>query len=123
MKNRKLYKRIKEGVIVGAGSGLVAGMIFMGSANAVIAEGVESQGTAYTENTGMHVMHRWNSQGKISALASNLGLDQSYIKQELKSGKTLKAILQENNLTPVELDKAFNGKSRHKSWRKHSIQS
>lgn len=124
MKNKKTrYKRIKERFIVGASSGIMAGMIFIGSANTVLAEGVDFNTPAYTQSVskGMHMMRKWNSKAKISALTNNLGLDKSYIDEELKSGKNIKQILSENGVDTTQLDKAFNGKSRHKSWKKHSI--
>ena len=125
MKNKKnRYKRIKESFIVGASSGLMAGMIFIGSANSVFAEGVDLNTPAYTQNIsskGMHMMRKWNSKSRISALTNNLGLDQNYVNEELKSGKNIKQILSENGIDTTQLDKAFNGKSRHKSWKKHNI--
>ncbi len=126
MKNKRYnrYKRIKDRFIVGASGGLVAGMIFMGSANTLLAEGVDSATSKYQSipsSTGMHLMRKWNSRSKIGALANNLGFDSSFVKEELKSGKNLKQILQESGLDTTQLDKAFNGKSRHKSWKKHSI--
>jgi len=129
MKSKKYnrYKRIKESFIVGASGGLVAGMIFMGSANTALAEGAETRTSYYqslgANSTGMHLMRKWNSRTKIEALASNLGLDQRLVSQELKSGKNLKQILLESGLDTTELDKAFNGKSRHKSWKKHTIKN
>ena len=64
---------------------------------------------------GMHMMHRWNSTTKVSSLATHLGLDSALVKQELKSGKTLKQILQENGIVPGQLQKAFENsdKKRH----------
>ncbi len=125
MKNKKnRYKRIKESFIVGASSGLMAGMIFIGSANTVLAEGVDLNTPGYSEgvsSTGMHVMHKWNSKARINALTNNLGLDPAYVNEELKSGKNIKQILQESGVDTTQLDKAFNGKSRHKSWKKHNI--
>lgn len=122
-KNKKnRYKRIKDGFMVGAGGGLVAGMIFISSANTALAEVVNIPNyTKSAATTGMHIMHRWNSKPKISALVSTLGLDQETVNAELKSGKTIKQILIENGLDTSVLDKALNGRSRHKSWKKYQI--
>ncbi len=100
----------------------MAGMIFIGSANTVLAEGADLNIPSYSESvpSGMHVMHKWNSKSRISALASNLGLDQSYIDEELKSGKTVKQILQESGVDTTKLNKAFNKKG-NKSWKKNSL--
>ncbi len=122
MKNKKTrYRRIKERFIVGASGGLMAGMIFIGSANTVLAEGADLK-SSYSQSatSGMHVMHKWNSKSRVNALASNLGLEQSYIDEELKSGKTVKQILQENGVDTTKLNKAF-GKNKNKSWRKNHI--
>lgn len=125
MKNKKnRYKRIKESFIVGASSGLIAGIIFIGSANTALAESLDFRTSSYSQNIsykGMHIMRKWNSRSRISALANNLGLDQTYISEELKSGKNIKQILSENGVDTSQLNKAFNSRSRHKSWKKHNI--
>ncbi len=122
MSKKNRYKRIKDKFIASAGGGLVAGMIFIGTANTVLAETVRSSPN-YPKNsvTGMHIMRKWNSKPRISALASNLGLDQGLVNEELKAGKSLKQILSENGLDAVSLDKAFNSGSRHKSWKKYPL--
>lgn len=123
MSNKKnRYKRIKDRFIASAGGGLVAGMIFIGSANTVLAETVNIQSySRMATTTGMHVMRRWNSRQRINTLVNTLGLDQSVIDEELKSGKNIKQILAENGVATSSLDNAFNAKSRHKSWRKYQI--
>lgn len=123
MRNKKTrYRRIKERFLVGASGGLMAGMIFIGSASTVLAEGTDLRASSYSQSitSDMHVMHKWKSKSRINALASNLGLDQDYIDQELKSGKTLKQILQENGVDTAKLNKAFNKKG-NKSWKKNSL--
>ena len=51
MKNKKnRYKRIKESFIVGASSGLMAGMIFIGSANTVFAKTADLNTSKYSQN-------------------------------------------------------------------------
>ena len=121
MKNKKYdkYRKIQRTIIAGASSGIVAGMLLMGTASTALAEATDLSVPAYTENTakGMHLMHRWNSTKKASSLGVHLGLDRAKVKQELKSGKTLKQILQENGIVPDQLQKAFenSGKKRHNS--------
>lgn len=95
--------------MAGASSGIVAGMFLVGS-NVAFADTTNYSAPAYTQNTsanGMHMMRRWNSKGKINTLATQLGLDPNEIRNELKSGKTLKQILQENGIVPGQLQKAF----------------
>ncbi len=124
MKNKKInrYKQIKDRVIAGAGGGLVAGMIFMGSANTVLADTISYRNQPkQSASTGMHVMRRWNSRSKIDGLVNMLGLDQNIVQDELKSGKSIKQILLDNGLDTGSLDQALNGKSRHKSWKKYTI--
>lgn len=122
MSNKKnRYKRIKDKFIASAGGGLVAGMIFMGTANSALAETVSFSNYPKSSVTGMHVMRRWNSKPRINTLINTLGLDESFVKDELKSGKSIKQILVENGISTDSLDKAFNGKSRHKSWKKYQI--
>ena len=109
---------MKKTLIAGASTGIVAGMILMGGAKTTFAETTDTSTPSYTqqENTkGMHMMHRWNSSTKASSLAAHLGLDPALVKQELKSGKKLKQILQENGIVPGQLQKAFENspKKRH----------
>ncbi len=121
-KQKNRYHRIKDGFIASAGGGLVAGLIFIGSANTALAETVSIPSyTKVSTTTGMHIMRRWNSKKRISSLANTLGLDQAVINDELKSGKNLKQILLEHGVATSSLDKAFNGASRHKSWKKYQI--
>ena len=122
MRNNK-YKRMKKAVMAGASSGIVAGLLLMGSTSPVTAEAADYSVPAYTQSattTGMHMMHRWNSPTKINALATSLGLDQTEVTAELKSGKNLKQILQENGIVPEQLGKAFS-RSAHrigsKNWK------
>ncbi len=121
----KRYKRIKDSIMVGAGTGIVAGMILMGTGSAALAEGVETGVPAYSQNasnTGMHIMHRWNSPTKVSSLASSLGLDREAVREGIKSGKTLKQVLQDNGIVPSQIQKAFGEERGHKKgWRKNVI--
>lgn len=108
----KRYKRMKKAIIAGASSGILAGMILMGS-NTAMAETSDLAIPAYTQSTsgrGMHLTHRWNSSGKAVSLASGFGLDKDMVKSELKSGKTMKQILQENGIVLTGL--------KHKKSRK-----
>lgn len=121
-KEKNRYRRIKARFIASAGGGLVAGMIFMGSANTVLAEtfNVPSY-TKVSTTKGMHAMRRWNSRSRINSLANTLGLDPSEINQELNSGKSLKQILADHGVATSSLDKAFTSESRHKTWKKYKI--
>ena len=124
MKNiRNKYRRVKRTLIAGAGTGIMAGMLLMGVSNTALAETLDYSAPAYTQNattTGMHMMRRWNSAKKVSGLAKHLGLDPATVTAELKSGKTVKQILQENGIVPGQLGKAFGSKMVHKGkiWKK-----
>lgn len=117
------FKKIRKNLLIGASSGLVAGVLFVSNASRVNAQVVDSYNPRTHQSSsvsGMHVMRRWNSKAKIGALASNLGLDPNIIQEEIKSGKTLKQVLQENGIDTNSLGKAFNKKS-NKSWRKNTF--
>ncbi len=117
----KRYKRVKKAIIAGASSGIVAGMILMGSGNTAFAETSDLSIPAYTQNAsanGMHFTHKWNSVGRAGVIASGLGLDKEQVKQELKSGKTMKQILQEHGIVLNNVDKNANNKHHAKGWRK-----
>lgn len=113
MKQNK-YRRVKKTLIAGASSGIVAGMIIMGvSGNTAFAQTQENSPPAFTQDAnikGMHMMRRWNSPAKAGSLAGSLGLDKAEISQELKAGKTMKQILQEHDIVPGEIQKAFEAK-------------
>jgi hypothetical protein len=117
----KRYKKMKSTLLSGASTGIVAGMLLVGTANTAFAE-TDYKVPAYSQNatvSGMHMMHRWNSKTKINSLASHLGLDQSEIQSELKAGKTLKQILQEHGIVPGQLGAAYgSGKRLDKKWNK-----
>lgn len=103
------YKKLKNRLIPLAGGSIMAGMMLLGGST-VFADTID-QVPAYSQKTvpsGMHMMRRWNSTVKVEALAKSLGLNSSDIKQELKSGKSLKQIILENGITPYELQSAFN---------------
>lgn len=115
MKNTK-YKRLKRVIWSGASSGVVTGLIIMGVASPAIAETAENSVPTYTQNTQvspMHMMRRWNSPSKAMSLATSLGLDPTQVSSELKAGKNLKQILQENGIVPDQLHKAFSNKKSH----------
>lgn len=123
MKNKK-YKRMKKALMVGASSGIVAGMFLVGSSTVFADTTADYSVPAYTQNTsptGMHMMRRWNGKAKVSALANQLGLDLSAVSHELKSGKTLKQILQENGIVPGQLQKALTSKKSARSWRNQNM--
>lgn len=117
------YNRMRKTILASAGTSIVAGMLLIGGANTALAEGAEVIIPAYTQNsiaTGMHMMHRWNSPRKINSLAVHLGLDPAKVREELKSGKTLKQILQENGIVLGQIQKAFeNNHKMMRGWKKN----
>jgi hypothetical protein len=122
MSNKKYYKRMKRTLMAGAGTGIMAGMIFV-SSNTALADTETQIVPPYSQNTshtGMHMMRRWNSPAKVNALASSLGLDKEEVALELKSGKNLKQILQDNGIVPGQIQKALTTKrgSSNKNWKK-----
>jgi len=106
---------MRNRLIAGASTGILAGMIFM-AGNTVFAEtnDLSSPSNTSTAPSGMHFMHRFNSETRAGSLATTLGLDKAQIKQELKSGKTMKQILQEHGIVPDQLHKAFTRKNSSK---------
>ncbi len=104
---------MKKRILLGASSGILAGMMWMGSGTAYAETQDYASPTEITSNPkGMHLMHSWNSSPKVGKLAASLGLDTATVKEELKSGKTLKQILQDNGIVPDQLQKAFTVKSK-----------
>ena len=125
MSSKKYDKfiKVKKAIVASASGGIMAG-ILIASAGNVYAETVDSPSFSYSSNvSGMHLMHKWNSPAKINSLAGHLGLDSEKIKAELKDGKTLKQILQENGIAPEQLGKAFttNKKSQAKRLMKQNF--
>lgn len=127
MKNnsyKNKYRRLKKVIWAGASTGVVTGLILMGTTNAALADTVDSSQPAYSQETrvpAMHMMRRWNSLSRASSLAVSLGLDPQAVTEELKSGKPLKQVLQENGVDSSQLQKAFAGrKSQNKRlWKKN----
>jgi len=111
-KGNRRFKKMSEKMWYGASKGLLAGIMIFG-ANTTFAQ----VGADYTplyeydsgKVSGMHIMHRFNSLPKINALANQLGIDSNAIKEGLKSGKTLKQILQEYGITMDEIHRAYSG--------------
>lgn len=125
MKDKKYYKAIKNTIITSAGTGIMAGMLLVGG-NTAYAEAHDMPVQAYSQNaagTGMHIMHKWNSVTKINSLAGSLGLDKAKVAEEVKNGKTLKQILQDNGIVPSQIQKAFVNKKQHekKGWKKNAV--
>ena len=111
---------MKKVLFAGASSGIVASMLLTGSSTVFADTVADYSVPAYTQNTspkGMHMMHRWNGASKATSLANQLGLDPSLVKDELKSGKKLKQILQENGIVPEQLQKALTSKKSSKTWK------
>ena len=121
--SKKKLRKLGKKLLVGASSSIVAGLLIAGTATNVFADTTDySPNTTYEQSageTGMHMMHRWNSGAKAGGLAVQLGLDKQKIKQEIKSGKTLKQVLQDNGIVPGQLQKAFSSK-KQKGWRKNN---
>jgi hypothetical protein len=111
MKYKKYMKKMKRSLLVGASGGLLAGVLLAGAGTAY-AESADyaapQASIASTTIPGMHMMRRWNSGAKAGGLAAKLGLDKAEMRQEMKSGKTLKQILQEHGIVPDQLYKAFS---------------
>ena len=84
---------------------ILTGMIVMGAGTAFAQTPSDYVPPVQTSRnaSGMHTMHRFKSQAKIQAVVSGLGLSRSTIKEELKSGKTIKQILQEHGITMDQL--------------------
>ncbi len=127
MKNNK-YKKFKKAIWAGASTGVVTGLILMGTTNAALADTVDNVNSSVpTFNkeikvSPMHMMGHWKSAKRAGNLATSLGLDPNEVKTELKSGKGLKQILQEHGIVPQELEKAFVGrKSQAKRMWKHNL--
>lgn len=118
----KKYKKFGKRILVGASSSIVAGLLIVG-ANPAFADTTADYVPATFEqstgdpHTGMHMMRSWNSDAKVGKLALQLGLDPEEVKQEIKSGKTVKQILQDNGIVPGQLQKAFSSNKKH-SWKK-----
>lgn len=123
MKKYEKYKRMKKAIMAGASSGIVAGMILMGTGNVAIAETIDPSAAAYTQNasdTGMHMMRRWNTPKGQTSVAGGLGLSRAEIRQELKSGKTMKQIMQEHGVDTTALQNKANARGfGMKGWRKN----
>lgn len=110
------YKKFKKVIWAGASSGVVTGLIIMGVASPALAETSENSVPSYTQNTSispMHMMRRWNSPSRAVSLATSLGLDPVVVSTELKAGKNMKQILQDNGIVPEQIQKAFGNKKSH----------
>ena len=108
---------MKRAIAASAGGGIMAGMLIIGSGNARAEVMNSSVINRNATISGMNHMHRWNSQAKINSLVNSLGLDSDKIKNELKEGKNLKQILQDNGIVPEHLEKAFNTGKKSQSKR------
>lgn len=123
-KNKKEQKKFGKGIgkriLVGASSSIVAGLMIVGANPAfadTTADYVPASFEQSTGGLGMHMMRSWNSDAKAGKLALQLGLDPEEVKQEIKSGKTLKQILQDNGIVPGQLQKAFSSNRKH-NWKR-----
>ena len=99
-------KKIKNRLIAGAKGGIITSMILMGAGSAFAQTNPDYVPPAQTTRSmgGMHTMHRFNSTRRVVSLAKSLGIPEATVRQELKSGKTVKQILQEHGITMNELD-------------------
>ena len=115
--NKKEYKKFTKRILAGASSGIAIGILLVGTSH-VFAETTDYSGNAYEQNSakvGMHMMHRWNSDTKAGKIAKQLGLDETQVKAGIKSGKSMKQILQDHGIVPGQLQKAFQ---THKKLKK-----
>lgn len=93
-------------ILTGAGSGLVAGLILMGTTNTVLADTTDLHIPAYTQNVvpkGMHLLHRWSSSRNLNSLAGGLGINKKDLRKEIRSGKSVKQILAEKGIDLAEM--------------------
>ncbi len=114
---KKKFTKFGKKILVGASSSIVAGMLLMGSTGQVLADTNEQAPIAYEQqapHVGMHMMHRWNSHTKAGNLAVQLGLDPAEVKAEIKSGKTLKQILQDHGIVPGQIQAALKTARKHR---------
>ncbi len=121
MTKKKFSKRLgKMGkkFLVGASSSIVAGMLLVGTTGHVFADTNDQTPAPYEQTaggSGMHMMHRWNSHTKAGNLAVQLGLDPQEVKAEIKSGKSVKQILQDHGIVPGQIQAALKtAKHRNK---------
>lgn len=116
---------MKKKIFAGASSGILASMLILGAGNVYADTSADSTPTEiYTPgslNRGMHMMHRFNSVTKVHSLATQLGISEETVRNELQSGKSVKQILLDHGITGVELQKAFSHKEKKnaKGWKKN----
>ncbi len=112
-------KKIKKRFLAGASSSILASMLLFSSGH-VYADTIEAPIPAYTsrQESGMHMMHRFNSVTKINSLALQLGLNPEDVRAELSRGKSVKELLLDKGITGTELEKAFYVKSQVKKSKK-----
>jgi len=101
-------KKIKNKFMAGARGGILTSMMLVGAASAsasaqTVADYASPVQTS-RNTSGMHMMHRYNSKTKVSALVRGLGLSKETVRGELATGKTIKQILQEHGITMDQLD-------------------
>ncbi len=101
----KMRKMVWEGARTGVLTSMILAGAALGGRSALAMANPEYTSAVSTKNaSGMHLTHRFNSSTKAVSLAVSLGLDAQAVKTELKSGKTIKQILQENGITMDQLD-------------------
>ncbi len=125
MKNNK-YKKIKKVIWAGASTGVMTSLILMGPSNAALAETIDNPTPTFSQeikvSSPMHTMRHWDSPKKVGVLSTTFGLDPTEVTMELRSGKGMKQILQENGIPTEELGKTFVGrKSMGKRMWKHNL--
>jgi len=99
-------KKIKNKFMAGARGGILTSMMLVGAASASAQTVADYASPVQTSRntSGMHMMHRYNSKTKVSALVRGLGLSKETVRGELATGKTIKQILQEHGITMDQLD-------------------
>jgi transcriptional antiterminator len=108
-KKNKKFKKMREKLWAGASGSILAGMMIVGANTAYADMYVPKQyEQTYSKTSGMHTIRRWNSTTKVNSLASQLGLNRNQVRRELKSGKTIKQILQDYDISLNDVQKAYD---------------
>jgi hypothetical protein len=111
------YKKFKKAIWASASTGVVTGLILMGTTNTALAETFDGPSNTFTQeiklSSPMHAMRHWNSPKKAGLVASSFGLDPALVASELKDGKGMKQILQENGISTESLGGSLVGKKSY----------
>ena len=91
-KNKRFLSKMVSGGLLATAFFISANTVFAQTPDTIIQKN-------YKQSSGLHMSHKWNSDTKAVAFASKFGLDGKDVKIGLKSGKSLKQILKDNNIT------------------------